>query len=572
MAEMFSGCSSLTVLNLGSFLMPANLPRMFYGCSKMKKIIVPREFDPSVYVSDDAFTGCVALVGEKGTTYDPEHVDGAYAHVDEEGNPGYFTESANVVSVSPEYGTVFEDGKTAIFSVTAHGEGLKYQWQTRTEETEEWKNTTLSGYNTNTLKVTADYGKNGKEYRCVITDRYGNGASSDQCGRLLLIVTPVQTVLLPLQEETHAMEGETVKIHVDATGKGLKYQWMTLPAGSTEWKKTTLTGYNTDTLTVKADSAKNGKQYCCAVTDKYGNVVWSDATKLVVSDQKLTISAHPLDVTVSAGATATFTITASGKNLKYQWQTLQVGAAEWKNTTLTGYNTATLKVSADVSKSGRQYRCVITDGNGNSMVSNAATLTVTSGPSIKTQPSDVTVNSGETATFSIMASGTGLKYQWQTLQVGAAAWKNTTLTGYNTATLKVKADVSKTGRQYRCVVTDKNGKTVTSNAATLTVNGGLVITTQPANVETTGGKTATFTVAATGEGLKYQWQTMHAGASEWKNTTVTGYNTATLNVKADAGKNGRQYRCVITDKSGKTVTSNAATLTVLGTNGENYVH
>ena len=46
----------------------------------------------AVTESSDMFTNCFNLVGGKGTTYDANHIDKAYAHIDGgPSNPGYFT-------------------------------------------------------------------------------------------------------------------------------------------------------------------------------------------------------------------------------------------------------------------------------------------------------------------------------------------------------------------------------------------------------------------------------------------------------------------------------------------------
>ena len=37
------------------------------------------------------FNNCYNLIGEKGTTYDSNHIDAAYARIDADGVPGYFT-------------------------------------------------------------------------------------------------------------------------------------------------------------------------------------------------------------------------------------------------------------------------------------------------------------------------------------------------------------------------------------------------------------------------------------------------------------------------------------------------
>lgn len=90
-------------------------------------------------------------------------------------------------------------------------------------------------------------------------------------------------------------------------------------------------------------------------------------------------------------------------------------------------------------------------------------------PRITSQPSSVTVDDGQTATFSVSASGTGLSYKWQTQFAGETTWRSTGFTGNATRTLSVAAKSAYSGRKYRCVVTDSAGQKATSSAATLTV-------------------------------------------------------------------------------------------------------
>ena len=121
--------------------------------------------------------------------------------------------------------------------------------------------------------------------------------------------------------------------------------------------------------------------------------------------------------------------------------------------------------------------------------------------------------------------------------------------------------MSYSGRKYRCVITDAQGNTVTSDAAMLTVST-LAISQQPEDATVPVGQYATFTVAAEGEGLTYQWQTQLAGKTTWSDTRFSGYNTDTLSFKALKSYDGRKYRCVVTDENGQTVESEAALLTV----------
>lgn len=88
-------------------------------------------------------------------------------------------------------------------------------------------------------------------------------------------------------------------------------------------------------------------------------------------------------------------------------------------------------------------------------------------PSITTQPDNATVKAGETATFTIAASGTGLTYLWQIDRNDGNGWVNidgATAASYTTSTV----DISCNGFKYQCVVSNSVG-TDTSNTAVLTV-------------------------------------------------------------------------------------------------------
>jgi hypothetical protein len=172
-------------------------------------------------------------------------------------------------------------------------------------------------------------------------------------------------------------------------------------------------------------------------------------------------------------------------------------------------------------------------------------------PTITTQPVNQTVTAGQTATFAVVASGTApLGYQWQ--KNGA------NIAGATAASYTTPATTSSdNGAQFTVVVTNTAG-TVTSAAATLTVNPAPVaptITTQPVNQTVTAGQTATFAVVAAGTApLGYQWQKNGAN--------IAGATTATYTTPATTtSDSGVSFAVVVTNTAG-TVTSAAATLTV----------
>ena len=194
---------------------------------------------------------------------------------------------------------------------------------------------------------------------------------------------------------------------------------------------------------------------------------------------------------------------------------------------------------------------------------------------ISTQPMDITVAAPNGASFMVGASGAApLSYQWQVLAPGEGAnWTNvidgTAHTGSQTATLSIAAtDATFSGDQFRCTVTNAVSS-VTSEAATLTVNSEPGITVQAGDAYRAPGESAVFTVSATGTPqATYQWQESTDGGNTW--TTVTdsaafsGATTSSLQVNnVTAAMSGEQFRAVVKNSIG-TVTGQAATLTTVG--------
>ncbi len=97
----------------------------------------------------------------------------------------------------------------------------------------------------------------------------------------------------------------------------------------------------------------------------------------------------------------------------------------------------------------------------------AVTLNPPAPPAITQQPLNTSVFTGQTAGFSVTATGPGLTYQWQSMASGAGSFTNisgATSSSYTTPVLAL-AD---SGTQFRVVVTNAQSS-VTSSAATLTV-------------------------------------------------------------------------------------------------------
>ena len=106
---------------------------------------------------------------------------------------------------------------------------------------------------------------------------------------------------------------------------------------------------------------------------------------------------------------------------------------------------------------------------------------------------------------------------------------------------------------------DKLAKNLTLNSyTTVHCATDLKILTQPSNVTTRPGSSVSFTVKAQGDGLKYQWYYMKAGAASWSQWGAR--TTATTTATANESWEGMRVYCKVTDKYGNTVKSNPVTI------------
>ena len=144
--------------------------------------------------------------------------------------------------------------------------------------------------------------------------------------------------------------------------------------------------------------------------------------------------------------------------LAYQWKK---NSAVISGATSSSYTTP----ATAVADSGALFTVAVSNAAGNA-TSAAATLTVNAGgvtPSITTQPSSQTVTAGQTASFSVSATGTApLTYQWKKNSVAISGATSSIYTTPATVT-------SDSGALFTVTISNSAGS-ATSSAAILTVN------------------------------------------------------------------------------------------------------
>jgi len=350
----------------------------------------------------------------------------------------------------------------------------------------------------------------------------------------------------------------TAKFSVEADGYGtLSYQWEYKNYNSTNWRTMTGTAGKNASIEVSAYSYSDCS-FRCTVTDSRG-------TKAVSNEVKLTavsvarISANPSSATVYEGDSVSFSAKASGYNLSYQWQEL-AGGGSWSD--IAGATALTYSFKAVYAQSGHGFRLKVTDGLGTVLYSNEAGLTVYRKPVITAQPADSIVASGATATFTVAAAyGYGsLTYQWQRKLPSSSSWSGISGSSAKKASYQITVNASNDAYQYRCVVTDSKGTSVTSNAAKLTVYTKPSISSNPGSVSVYAGDRVELKVTAGGTVKGYQWQQLPVNGS-WSD--IAGATGTAYSFTADMNKNNYQYRCKAIGMYGSEAVSSAAKVTVV---------
>jgi len=172
-------------------------------------------------------------------------------------------------------------------------------------------------------------------------------------------------------------------------------------------------------------------------------------------------------------------------------------------------------------------------------------------PEILQQPENCRAAEGEEISITVVAAGEGLTYQW----FFSDADEQFQDTGVTTDTYTDVMTAQMDGRKLYCVITDQNGASIQSDTVTLHLPK-LEITRQPENVSALRDESISVIVAATGDGLTYQWYFSDAGADFQRAESTTDTYTATMTETTD----GRKVYCVITDRYGNTVQSDTVTL------------
>ena len=328
------------------------------------------------------------------------------------------------------------------------------------------------------------------------------------------------------QSATVSAEGSvTFSVTVDGTAP-FTYQW----------KKggIAITGATASTYKITAAKAGDAGNYTVVVTNSAGSAT-SDLGVLAVSAGAVApaITTQPASVTVAPGASASFTVAASGNpSPSYQWKKGGVNIA--------GATSATYSIASVVAGDAGSYTVAATNSAG-AVTSASATLTVSAAqtaPTITAQPTDQSASASGSAQFSVTASGNPTPtYQWY---FGGSA-----LVGATSSTLALSnIQTANAGNYYVNVMNSVGSVLSTTVKLTVQAQAQLVLISSQSVIVAHD-----VAIAAPGATGTLQWQVSSDSGLSWQNladnSTYSGTSSSTLGIlHVAATQSGSLYRVV----------------------------
>ena len=176
-------------------------------------------------------------------------------------------------------------GSTVEFHVKASGSNLKYQWQC-SYDGQDWINTNLPGYDTDTLQVMVDDDSLKCKYRCVISNDFDEKIS-DVVGLTQIEVIP--SISLTNSGNDHVADGQSFTLQA-VTDNAASIQWQTSTDGSNFEDISGETGESFTYTNSPAPSEDQTVYYRAVATSSTGNTAVSNVIEvLLLSEDELPI-------------------------------------------------------------------------------------------------------------------------------------------------------------------------------------------------------------------------------------------------------------------------------------------
>jgi Tol biopolymer transport system component len=431
-------------------------------------------------------------------------------------------------------------GGDAVFAVDAFGtEAMSYQWRANGVD--------IAGANSAILRLAGVTNANAGAYTVSVTNSAGTAVSSTATLTVTASTPAVVAPTLVAQPVALAVNaGQSASFAVGVSGTGpLAFQWRR--------DGVNIAGATSAVLTFANVALPNAGMYSVVVSNAAGATVSNNAlleVTLVNVSAEPTITSQPATLIVPAGGSGILAVGATGSGpISYQWSFNGVAIPGATSPVLSLNNVGNAHVGS--------YQVAVTNPFGTTN-SNNANFILLGAPVVTQQPASTTANQGDTATFTVAASGSDPRYTWMVngSPIGganAASYTTPTLVGANS------------GAVYSVIVHNGAGL-VFSQGATLTVQVIVAptIVSHPANVTIAPGAQAEMCVTVAGTpSFDLQLQRWN-GASWIGGAGVTVNSNSSICYFTDPltlADTGAQFRYSVGNPAG-TIFTNAATVTV----------
>jgi hypothetical protein len=438
-------------------------------------------------------------------------------------------------------------GLSTTYNIVATGANLTYQWQLNNVALVDGG--VLSGASTSTLSLTSVTSANAGNYTCIVS---GTCAPNSTSTIASLTVNSTATISSNPTDVTSCV-GQTSTFTLGTTGSGITYQWK--KGGINLVNGGNISGATLAVLSIANTALTDAGQYSCTITNSCSGTLNSTNATLTVNSLP-TITSQPSDVTICGSGPATFSVTATGSNIAYQWMKGGVNLTNGGN--ISGATTASLSIAIATAADAGAYTCIVSGTCTPAVTSNVANLSVGSLAIITTQPASIAACTGTATTFNIVVSGTGISYQWK--KDGTVLINGSNVSGATTPTLNLATVSATDAASYTCVTGNTCSGFLTSASAVLTINTQPIITTQPTDKSICVGTSATFSIVGTGTGITYQWKKDGVVLSD--GGAIVGSQNATLSLSTTTSSDAGVYICEVNGVCTPKAISSGATLTL----------
>lgn len=535
-----------------------------------------------------------------------------------------------------------KEGQNTTFTINATGQGLNYQWQVKTAYGSTWQNLTNGGHysnvNSRTLNVNdVTLAMSGNSYRCTVSGTCPSPVTSNEA--MLTVEVFIPTIVtstgsaatcadmsfsIPVMVTNCNNVGAiSLVLHFNAnlvTYFGYENVHQELNGGTLRVNAVNDAVYLTWASANQVLNIGDATLVSLLFTSKSGNssLTWDqeqceysnpqgEALPASFSGSNLTIyypptiNSNPVNQKVVEGNNTTFSISASGQGLAYQWQLSQDDGLSWEDLTNGGHyanaNSNTLRVNNVVmTMNGYRFRCALVGTCQPPVISESALLAVEKFvPTIQTSVGSLTICSetgfsipvsvtnfidvgaislalnynDEVLTFTgyeglnpaladgqiqINASGGTIYVSWISLDGATIGDGNLLSLGF----VAVPGSSPLNWNTTYCEYANTLGEVLPMTFSNGNVNVGdlnFTIDTQPTDQTVLWGESGSFAITTTGQGLSFQWQLSQDAGVSWSNLSSGGHyanvTTRTLGISnAVLEMDGYRYRCIVSGACG----------------------